>query len=402
MDRKEHSILNSIGRLVVIMTAVIMVMMLWLALCAKNSTCHAAAWLEFSAKRPKNAEFTNISLKWKLHYKKAAYYKLWYRRGSLKKKMKVFSGKKTSYTLKGMKKDAVYRFSMKAYNKKGKVLDDYVTTYRTGVALPMFDFEYAEPVSHDAIPMQFVINGYPRGYKYQYIDVYRKAPDEDWKKVKRCEAKRPFEYYGFTDTDVTPFTTYKYRLRGYALVTIKGKQKLLKSPYSEVVSLQAIDQNGSFTWKLSDETPLADQMEELALDCIIGDYTSDITFDFDGNASKAKVFADKGNVPNWDDFYDWVGTEVSTLQPVEYNLNGAGWKDAKGKVVVKHGQSLGLRMKVADGSDPVDMTRNSVVSFQVGYQKYARRNFNIYMYKNNPKGTVAFLNAYYGYPDCGD
>ena len=372
----------------------------WLAANAALSASHAYSWLICTASRPKNAEFSTVRLKWKLYNKKAAYYKLWYRCGSQKKKMKTFSGKKTGYTLKKLKKDSLYRFSLKAYSKKGKVLASRLTWYRTGIAKPLFDFEYADPAMHDSIPMDILINGIPRGYKYNCINLYRKAPSEDWKKIAKISATKPFEYYHYIDTDVTPFKMYQYRMRGYAYATINGKNRLLKSPYSGVESIQAIDEKGSFTWTYGEDTPYQDNMSEINIDCVLGEYNRDTVFNFDKKeGSEAKVFSTKDAGYN-NDVYDWVGENIGTVRITEYNLDGAGWQPAKGKVTVKRGQKLGLKM-IREG-EPVDMTYSTVISLSVGYGRRAYTEFNIYMNNTDPKGTICFLNAYHGYIDCGD
>ena len=361
---------------------------------------NAATYLFVDMVRPKNAEMNTLKCSWS-KCRGAAYYKLSIRRdGARKAKTFRLRKKAKSYTFKGLKNNSRYDFSIIVYNSKNKVIGKGFDSAYTGIAIPEFDFEYASPCTGEKICFDINWDDYQyqsQGVRYRNVYVYRKAPDEKWKKIETLSIKDAGSY---SDTDVFPGTTYKYKLRTKATVKIKGKKRNVLSRFSEAISLTALDSRGSFTWDYTSASPYQDSMKDFEIECVMGIYNYDVVMDFKNEGKNAKVFQGSSDDEEAFDYHDWVGKEAGELVINEYNIDGTGWEPAKGKVIVSAGHKIALRMSKEDDK-MLDMTKDTVVSFIVGYRDI-QTNFNIYMYKDRQNGTIRFLNAYYGYPDCGD
>ena len=209
--------------------------------------------LKVSWKKQKNVSYYLI---YKTEYNVKDIYKIEPVPMSKFKKVKKVSGKKTSWTDKKVKKGRYYNYVIRGYKKsKGKtrmVCNSFkpTATYYNcpGLQRPdIFDGGDGENYSNTRNKLYLYVQR-TDGVRPDGVTIYRKAAGASkYKKIKAKKMEKGRFNIGsfYRDSSVKPGKTYSYKARTW--VKKNGKKKY--SPYSNVVTIPAVNHTGTYTVK---------------------------------------------------------------------------------------------------------------------------------------------------------
>lgn len=300
---------------------------------------------------------TSVRITWK-HKKRVAKWKVQtafeknYNAGTFHTVATV-SGKKTAYTVKGLKKNCLYYFRVLGYRrKKGKT----VLVYRTysndvpgysGITYPVWDdYAYTDAYySINRIDIWLGLNYY--GLKPTGIELYRKnagAPDSSYREIADISTSSDMKY---SDKKIKAGMAYVYRARAYR--KIKGKR--IYSVWSAAMTKSACEQHGVFG---AEKISASDDGTSLVVKLTsVNRYNASL------------VLIDKGmDVFTRDEKISEDG--FLPLSLAEYSLDGTTWKslsDEKNGIALKGGESIYLRLTGTSGAENAD----SVIATSISY-----------------------------------
>lgn len=343
-----------------------------LLICVAGEKAHAAKYLTMETKRPKSQPYTTIKCKWK-KLNGARYYKLegYYEdKGKIRDRRKVkLNSKKRSYTFKKLKKNEEYEFWIRAYNKKGKKIDESHRYDYTGIAPAVFDFEYAQQRG-DCISFEFLVSLKWVDYKVICVDLQRRVENGKWKKIKTFPRKKlRDDYNGYADYNVKFGRTYEYRLRTKAKTKIGRRMVNMYSMY-DYAKVTAVNDQPISVCEYSEDTPATDSMTQVEIINHMDKYNPDCTINF-GKKGKTATVNDAGD--------DYLGD----MKVQDYKLDDGEWQSATGKLELKPGQKLAFRLASVDGK-ALDFSEIGDVYFQVSKDRY------FYMNMSGGEGKIRY------------
>ena len=239
------------------------------------------------------------------------------------KKMKV---SKTSYTVNDLEPDSFYYFEIigcvKTDGKLKGVIYDYLYCY-TGISSVGWN-DYASsdaPCSPENITLWFY--NYEDGLPAEGFEIYRREDDsEDWTLL----ATPDISTTEYDDKNIEAGKTYSYRFRSYG--TYNGET--LYSPYSEELSLSAVNQSGTYSSSLIKQTK-----STVILKLTSDQYNGDLSLN-----SRYSVGIGE-DMAQFDDYED-IPLKIAAV-----STDGETWvkTDKNEEIVIKGGESLYLRLK---------------------------------------------------------
>lgn len=297
-----------------------------------------------------------IKMKWKLTSqtsvriswsgsKKLKYWRI--RRAKIDKKgnvskyktVKIQPRSKKTFTVRKLKKNRGYIFEITGGVKKnGKYKPtstyEYIWPLYTGISEVAWD-DYAfsdAPYSPSSIELWGV--GSKDGYPIRGYQIFRKKSGEtEYRKIATIKTKKL--YFTYKDTKVTKGATYKYKFRAYGPI----KKKRRYSPFSDVMTKSATNQNGRFTSELVSASP-----EELVVRLTSAKYNSFLVIGY----SSLNLSGDYN--------LDMNAPDEESLDPVgiitAYSSNNTNWTSvsAGGSVTANPGSDIYLKIRAANNN----------------------------------------------------
>lgn len=353
----------------------------FLILAAVSEESYAFAKLGFKVSLPDKSKPAAVRCKWNSKVKNASYYVLKCTLNGKKVSSKKIYKKSGTFTYKKLKKNKRYEFRLYAYDKSGSYVGSNGRMMVTGLCAPDLDtWEYTEAFG-DHINVAF----YKQDDQYtsDRMYVYRKAGSGSWKKVKTYKVKKSDYLFTYVDKNVKAGSSYKYRVKARTTFRVKGRKKTMYSPYSEVITLTALNTRGRVSCAYGEATPQAAEMPVIETELTMDQYNYETVIDFGNGGAGAAV----------DDFVCEPAETVYDI--VSYKLPDSEWHEAKGTVILKPGDSISLRMMLREGQPLIDFTKDRRLAiYNISYNGQSGYMMSVYPMTN--RGFIYFADEEWG------
>ena len=350
------------------------------AICISAESSYAVTNLRIRSRIVNHSNPTAVRCSWKSSMEGVKYYKITCQYG--KKIIGTYKTKKAngSHIFRKLRKNRSYHFIISAYNKKNEYIKNRSWGSFTGVPAPYIDWEETESTG-EFLSISF--GGDAGEYMLKCMYVYKRVKGGTWKKVKTYKASgRGVMLLTYKDTKVKAGKTYQYRMRVKGTYRVKGKIKERMSPYSETVTLTAMNMRGRLSCAFSESTPKQKEMPVIDVDLTMDKYNYPVTLSMGSN-----------NGAYIDNFV--CEPAVTQYELTEFRPEGGEWQKADQTVTLKPGQKISLRFTLREGYPLVDFTeKRRIAIYCVSYN--GESHYMMSMYPSDGKGFVYFQDEEWG------